>query len=82
MQISTDLASTSTLDTQILPPNDDAVKFYASYLALLKLQNFDQAEFYRDKVYKPRILELQSTRQTRRIRNIYAITYRRMMRGA
>lgn len=79
--LTTDLATTSSLETQIIPPNDDAVKFYAAFLALLKLQNFAQAAEMRDKIYKPRILELQSTKQDRRFTNVYANTYRRMMRG-
>jgi hypothetical protein len=77
---STALASTATLDTQVTPPYDDAVKFYGAYLALLKLQNFEHAERL-EKKYEKRVLQILMTKQERRIRNVYNNTYRRMMRG-
>jgi hypothetical protein len=33
-------------DAQIVMPNADAVQYYAAALALMKLQNFNQAQFY------------------------------------
>jgi hypothetical protein len=38
------LLNPGDVDSQIVPPYDDAVQFYAAHLCLLKLQNFDQAE--------------------------------------
>jgi hypothetical protein len=41
-------------DTQVVPPYSDAVQYYAAYLCLLKLQNFEQAEFML-KLYSARV---------------------------
>lgn len=76
-----DLVLVTDNDTQIIPPWDDAVKYYASHLALLKLQNFEHADYY-NKKYEARVKQLLATKQDRRISNIYQNTYRRLMRGA
>src|SRR5215469_1363244 len=41
-------------DTQVVPPYSDAVQYYAAYLCLMKLQNFEQAEFML-KLYSARV---------------------------
>jgi len=74
------LVHVADVDTQILDPMADCVQFYAAHLALLKLQNFDQAE-YMHKKYKARQQEIQLTRQTTRIPNIYQNVWRRLQRG-
>jgi hypothetical protein len=38
------LVLTTDPDMQIRPPYDDCVQYYAAYLCLMKLQNFEQAE--------------------------------------
>jgi hypothetical protein len=73
------LVNPTDVDTQVLLPPADCVQFYAAHLALLKLQNFEQAE-YMHKKYKARMQEVQSTRQDRRIPNIYRNYQRRIAR--
>jgi hypothetical protein len=73
------LVSTTDLDAQILPPINDCVQFYAAYLALLKLQNFEQADYYQKK-YNQRAGEMIRTKQDRRIPNIYRNAWRRINR--
>lgn len=74
------LVSPTDLDTQLVDPMADCVQFYAAHLALLKLQNFEQAE-YMHKKYKARQMEIQLTRQGRRIPNVYQNYWRRLQRG-
>ena len=73
------LVNTSDNDTQIRPPINDCVQFYAAYLALMKLQNFDQAEKY-EKKYEARAKQVIQTKQDRRIPNIYRNQWRRINR--
>jgi hypothetical protein len=74
------LINTTDFDSQIIDPPADAVQYYAAYLALLKLQNFGQADYY-EKTYIKRVPQLQVTKQTRRVPNIYQNVLRRMQRG-
>lgn len=67
-------------DLQVLDPNADAVQYYAAHLALIKLQNFEQAEYLMKK-YADRVRTIQITKQTRRIPNIYQNYWRRLQRG-
>jgi hypothetical protein len=73
------LVNTTDVDTQILDPQADCVQYYAAHLALLKMQNFDQADYYHKK-YKTRQAEIGVTRYTRRIPNIYRNYFRRINR--
>jgi hypothetical protein len=74
------LVQTTDIDNQVLLPPADCVQFYAAHLALLKLQNFESQAEYMHKKYKARMLEVQATRQDRRIPNIYRNAYRRVAR--
>jgi hypothetical protein len=74
------LVNPTDADFQILDPMADCVQFYASHLALLKMQNFEQAEYFHKK-YKARQMEVQMTRQTRRLVNPYQNLWRRLQRG-
>jgi hypothetical protein len=56
------------------------VKFYAANLALLKSQNFEQAEFY-EKKYEQRRNQITNTRSAVRRLNVYQNVYRRLQRG-
>lgn len=76
----TPLVSLSDVDTQILNPMADCVQFYAAHLALLKMQNFEQAEYY-NKKYENRQMKIQLTRQTVRNPNVYQNNWRRVQRG-
>jgi hypothetical protein len=71
------LVNLSDDDFQVLQPNADVVQWYGAYLALVKLQNFDQADYFR-KMYNTRMKEIKATRQDRRIGNIYRSTFRKM----
>jgi hypothetical protein len=73
------LVNPADVDSQIIPPVNDCIQFYAAYLALLKLQNFEQAKYYEDK-YDKRAKEIQLQRQDRRIPNIYRNAWRRINR--
>lgn len=48
------LVNSTDFDAQIVPPWSDAVQYYAAYLCLMKLQNFEQAEFML-KLYSARV---------------------------
>lgn len=63
-------------DTQIVPPYNDAVKYYAAYLCLLKLQNFPQAEFML-KLYSARVPKIIIGAGGTRIPNPYHVTFQR-----
>jgi hypothetical protein len=67
-------------DLQIIMPMADCVQFYAAHLALIKLQNFGQADYF-NKKYEERYQQIQRTRQTRRMQNAYQTMWRRMQRG-
>jgi hypothetical protein len=73
------LATTASNDTQVILPFADAVQWYGAYIAMIKLQNLDQADFF-SKKYELRIRGLRATRQDRRNPNIYQQSYRRMSR--
>lgn len=76
LTLPTALVNGTDNDTQILQPMADAVQWWASYLGLVKLQNFDQADYFR-KAYLARMKEIKATRQDRRIGNIYRATFRK-----
>jgi hypothetical protein len=63
-------------DTQIVPPYDDAVQYYAAYLCLLKLQNFQQAEFML-KLYSARVPKIIVGTGGVRIPNPYNKSFQR-----
>lgn len=73
------LVGLSESDLQILQPNADAVQFYAAHLALIKLQNFEHAD-YLNKKYEARLQQIKLTRQDRRYQNVYRSWYRRLNR--
>jgi len=73
------LVNTSDFDAQILDPPADCVQFYAARFAMLHLQKFPEAQGFED-AYKRRALEIQLTRQTRRVPNIYRNWMRRIQR--
>lgn len=73
------LVNPTDLDAQILLPVAECVQYWAAHLALMKLQNFEQASVL-EKKYDKRKLELQATRQTRRMPNVYRNMYRRINR--
>jgi hypothetical protein len=73
------LVNPTDVDTQIFQPNSDAVQYYAAYKALMKLQNFEHAEKMEAK-YERRIGQIQPTKRTRRIPNIYRNAYQRIAR--
>ncbi len=74
------LVAVTDTDLQIINPMADCVQFYAAHLALLKSQNFEQAEYY-SKKYEQRQAKIQQTRQTRRLMNAYQNMWRRAQRG-
>ena len=63
-------------DTQIVQPWSDAVQYYAAYLCLLKLQNFEQAEFML-KLYSARVPKIIIGAGGVRIPNPYHKTFQR-----
>jgi hypothetical protein len=63
-------------DTQITPPWNDAVQYYAAYKCLLKLQNFQQAEFML-KLYSARVPKIIIGAGGVRIPNPYHKTFQR-----
>ena len=73
------LVNTTDVDSQVIPPVNDTVQYYAAYLALLKLQNFEQAAYY-EKKYDTRAGQAIRTRQTRRMMNVYRNAWRRINR--
>lgn len=76
----TALVNLTDADLQILNPMSDCVQYYAAHLALLKMQNFEQAEYY-NKKYEARQMKIQLTRQAPRIPNVYQNNWRRVQRG-
>jgi hypothetical protein len=83
----TDLATVASPETQILAPWNDAVQFYATFLAISSLQQYEKAKFWYDPhpdgsiggMYGGRIKQLPATAFSRRISNLYR-TYRAMVR--
>jgi hypothetical protein len=73
------LVNTTDVDSQIFDPIGDCVQYAAAYLAILKLQNYEQADYY-DKKYEKRASQIWNTKQDRRIPNIYRNAYRRINR--
>jgi hypothetical protein len=73
------LVNTSDVDTQVIPPINDCVQYYAAYLALSKLQNYEQAMTW-EKKYDARAGQVIRTKQDRRIPNIYRNQWRRINR--
>lgn len=63
-------------DTQILPPYNDAVQYYAASYCLNKLQNFNQAE-YMLKLYSARVPKIIIGAGGVRIPNPYHKTFQR-----
>jgi hypothetical protein len=63
-------------DTQIVQPWSDAVQYYAAYKCLLKLQNFQQAEFML-KLYSARVPKIIIGAGGVRIPNPYHKTFQR-----
>ena len=74
----TDLALTTTPETQILAPWNDGVQFYASFLAIASLQQYEKSMFWRG-LYEKRVKELPATAFSRRVFNPYR-TYGPMVR--
>jgi hypothetical protein len=70
------LVSTTDLDTQVLPPWNDAVQYYAAMLCLAKLQNFEQSE-YMLKLYSARVPKIIIGAGGVRIPNPYHRTFQR-----
>lgn len=80
VQNATDMQNPTAVDAQIFPPYDDSVKFYAAHTALLKMQNFAQAE-YMNRKYETRIGQIIRTRQDRVDPDVYRTWWRRMRRA-
>src|SRR5215472_268773 len=70
------LVNTTDVDTQIIPPVNDCVQYYGAYLAMAKLQNYEQAGYW-EKKYENRAKQVIMTKQDRRIPNIYRNQWRR-----
>lgn len=70
------LTQTTDYETQILPPANDAVQYYAAYYCLNKLQNFNQAEYY-FKMYSARVPKLIIGKYGFRVPNPYNKTFQR-----
>lgn len=70
------LVNPGDADTQVLPPYDDAVQFYAAHLCLLKLQNSEQAD-HMLKLYAARVPKIIITTGGVRIPNPYNKSFQR-----
>lgn len=70
------LVNVTDVETQVLPPYNDAVQYYAAYLCLNKLQNFEQAE-YMLKLYSARVPKIIIGAGGVRIPNVYHKTFQR-----
>jgi len=77
--IPTPLVNPTDVDTQIIPPTSDCVQWYAAHKAILKSQNWEQAEFLQTK-YQNRVDKMIMQRQDRRIISVYQNWWRRMSR--
>jgi hypothetical protein len=65
------LVNTTDIDTQIPEPMSDVVEFYAAHLCMLKLQQYQQSDYF-EKKYERRRAEIQATRSTMKRWNIYS----------
>ena len=74
------LVNTSDVDAQINTPFNEVVQYQAAYKALLKAQNFDQADYYDNKYIKRAAQLAQSITPPRR-QNAYQNRWRRIQRG-
>jgi hypothetical protein len=74
------LVNTTDTDAQINTPFNELVQYQAAYKALLKAQNFDQADYY-DGKYQKRALQLAGSVTPPRRQNIYQNRWRRIQRG-
>jgi hypothetical protein len=72
------LVNLTDVDTQVIPPWNQAVKFRAAALALMKKQNFGQAEYY-DKKYQERVPRYIMGAGGIRIPNPYNRSFQRKM---
>jgi hypothetical protein len=79
LALPTPLQNPTDVDMQVIPPSSDCVQWYAAHKALLKAQNFEQAEFM-SKKYGERVKDMIVQRQDRRIISVYRNWYRRMAR--
>lgn len=74
------LSSPADYETQILPPANDAVQYYAAHYCLNKLQNFNQSEFML-KLYSARVPKIIIGKAGFRVPNPYNRSFqRRVMR--
>jgi len=74
------LVNTTDVETQIPLTCQELVQYQAAYKALLKAQNFDQADYY-DKKYQARATQKNLSRTAPRRPNIYQNVWRRVQRG-
>lgn len=75
------LVNPTDIDSQVLQPQADAVQYYAAFLALMKLQNFGQAD-YMMKLYDRRVPRIITGAGGIRIPNPYNKSFqRRIARG-
>jgi hypothetical protein len=74
------LVNATDSDSQILSPYSTCVQFWAAYKALLKAQNFAQADYYQ-KTYEGWKTKLGASRFAPRRPNIYQNVWRRVQRG-
>jgi len=72
------LVNLTDIDLQVLPPFNKAVQFRAAALALMKNQNFQQAEFYESK-YAQRVPRFIAGAGGVRIPNPYNSSFQRMV---
>lgn len=73
------LANLTDVDAQIPVWYSDAVAFYAAHRALMKLQNFGQADAMMN-LYMKRVMNAAANKQTARVLDIYRNAYRRVRR--
>lgn len=73
------LVSAGDSDLQVRAPNSDAVQWWAAHKALIKMQNFAQAEYMSAK-YEKRIGQILRTKQGVRVTNPYAAYASRISR--
>jgi hypothetical protein len=74
------LVNPTDTETQVNPPADDVVQWWAAHLALLKSQNFEQAEYYAKK-YDAQAKKVGMSRFAPRKPNPYQTNWRRVQRG-
>jgi hypothetical protein len=74
------LVSPTDVDIQVNAPMNDLVQYWAAHKALLKAQNFEQAEYYAKK-YEVQAKKKGASRFAPRRPNIYQNVWRRTQRG-